>query len=95
MSANTETRENETRSPSRQSISVKIPVPGQQTQQGPRSNGTHTPESRISVPQSLDYPGSECGTHGPKTSYVSKSTKHTISEPESHSLHQGAINEKE
>ncbi|XP_005092727.1 putative uncharacterized protein CXorf58 [Aplysia californica] len=88
----TGSRENELRSPSRTSINVKIPseiVPGQV---GPRSQGTHTPESRISVPQSVDFPGSECGTHGPRTSYISKNT---LSEAESHSLHHGTINEKE
>jgi len=93
MSAATDSRE---RSPSRTSINVKIPALGEG---GPRSVATHrsTPESRLSIPQSLDFPGSESGTHRQKNSYFPKTTKNTISESETQSLHQGhgSINEKE
>lgn len=99
MSATTDSRE---RSPSRTSktsiINVKIPA---LSDGGQRSHGTthrSTPESRVSIPQSLEYPGSESGTHGLKASYFTKSTKNmTLSEPESQNLdlQQSAINEKE
>ena len=86
----TDGRDTELRSGDRTSISVKIPASGHH--RGPRSHGTHTPESRVSLPPSLDFPGSECGTQGPQTSYKN-SNKNTMSESES--LRNGAINEKE
>lgn len=84
-----DSRENEMRSPSRTSINVKIP--SEILTGGASLHGTQTPESRISVPGSVDFPGSECATQGPLRSY--KNTSPSGSQP--HSIRQGDLNAKE
>lgn len=85
-------RDNELKSPSRTSINVKIPSLPSDTAQGKaRSQGTYTPESRISMPASVDFPGSECGTQGHPLS----KNRSSPTESQSHSLRHGALNEKE
>lgn len=93
-----ESADNDLKSPSRTSINVKIPSLLSEAAHGnnkARSYGTYTPESRISMPASVDFPGSECGTQGHKSYYSKHRSSPTETHSHSQSLRQGALNERE